>query len=156
MSNDRTLDEVETLIAEFQRSGLRELHVRGGGVEIFLSNDPAAQGLDGRAPAAPAPQRSAAAAPAAVATRREEVLPPEGFLVRAPYRGTFYRAPKPGAKPYVEVGDVVAPETDLCLVEVMKLFTAVRSPQGGKVHSVVARDGELVESGQSLFVLVPA
>ena len=81
---------------------------------------------------------------------------PRVSLVRAPYRGTFYRAPKPGAKPYVEIGDVVAAEADLCLVEVMKLFTAVRAPQGGKIHSVVARDGELVESGQALFVLVPA
>ena len=75
--------------------------------------------------------------------------------MRAPYLGTFYRAPKPVATPYVEVGSPVAPETEICMVEVMKLFTAVHASISGRVHAVLASDGQLVDAQQPLFVLVP-
>ena len=70
--------------------------------------------------------------------------------------GTFYRSPKPGAPVFVDVGSDVTPDTDLCLVEVMKLFTAVRAPVVGRIHAVLAEDGQMVEVGQPLFELVPA
>ena len=77
------------------------------------------------------------------------------IIVRAPYMGTFYRAPKPGAPIFVEVGSQVTPETELCLVEVMKLFTAIRAPMVGRIHAVLAVDGQMVEADQALFELIP-
>ena len=56
----------------------------------------------------------------------------------------------------MELGDTVEPSTDLCLVEVMKLFTAVRAEIHGVVREVYVRDGEMVEEGQPLFALEPA
>lgn len=164
--NDRgKIADVEQLIEDFQQSGMRELHVRAEGFELFLSTDPEATGIDvvqvGTAVAI-APVSMPAAAPAVVTaavgddvTAPADVSYPEGAtIVRAPYLGTFYRAPKPGAPTYVEIGSEVTPDTELCLVEVMKLFTAVRAGVGGRVHQVLATDGQMVQADQPLFVVV--
>jgi acetyl-CoA carboxylase biotin carboxyl carrier protein len=175
-------DDIEILIQDFERSGMRELHLRCDEFELYLSTDPNGRGIESayesRTDSAAAAQRSPAAAaepagidaststavlhataaagvtaPAAVLI--EQQWPDNATVVRAPYLGTFYRSPKPGSKPYVETGDAVTAESDLCLVEVMKLFTAVRAGIAGRVHAVLAKDGQLVEGNQPLFVLVP-
>lgn len=154
---DRSAD-LEQLIAEFEKSGLRELHVVRDGVEIYLSNDGNSIGLTtGAAPAPAAPgAHPMAPAPAVPAptTPAATDWPESAVVIRAPYLGTFYRAPKPGAPSYVEVGSVVTAESELCLVEVMKLFTTVRADSGGTVHAILASDGALVEADQPLFVIV--
>lgn len=76
--------------------------------------------------------------------------------MRAPYLGTFYRSAKPGSAPYVEVGATTEMDTEVCLIEVMKLFTAVRAGIAGRVHSVLVNDGQLVEANQPLLVIEPA
>lgn len=75
------------------------------------------------------------------------------MVVSAPNLGTFYRAPKPGAANYVEIGSRVKAGDELCLIEVMKLFTAVRADVDGVIHSVLVEDGGMVEGGQPLFAL---
>lgn len=171
MSGADPLKDLETLIAEFRQSGLRELHARAGEIEIYLSQDGDASGLDGpkvavSASSAPGAVTSAASAPAAAnaeAPKPRSAPPaavaataPEGTsLVAAPYLGTFYRAPKPGSPNYVEIGSEVEAETEVCLVEVMKLFTAVRAGVAGTVAAILAKDGELVEAGQPLFAIRP-
>jgi biotin carboxyl carrier protein len=77
-------------------------------------------------------------------------------VIRAPNLGTFYRAPKPGAPPYVEVGQRVEPDSEVCLIEVMKLFAPVRAGLAGVVREIRARDGEMVEFDQALIVVEPA
>jgi biotin carboxyl carrier protein len=69
--------------------------------------------------------------------------------------GTFYRAPKPGDRPYCEVGDKVLAGDVLGLVEVMKMMNRVITPVEGEVHLVLAEDGALVEFGQELFEIIP-
>jgi len=160
MSGTDRSAELEQLIAEFEASGLRELHVVRDGIEIYLSNDGNSVGLNTGAAAAPVPMISAAPAAATVASAPAAAAPvavdlPEGAVViRAPYLGTFYRAPKPGSPAYVEVGSAVTAESELCLVEVMKLFTTVRADCSGTVHAILSLDGALVESDQPLFVIV--
>ena len=151
--------DVEALVAQFEASGCAELHVRLDGFELHLSND-AMAGSSRRAEAAPRIERaSPAASPASPAPAPPAAGAPgaddlEGFaIVRAPYLGTFYRAPKPGAPVYVEIGDTIAVGGDLCLVEVMKLFTAVRAEVAGTVARVLATDGAMVEAGQPLFAI---
>jgi acetyl-CoA carboxylase biotin carboxyl carrier protein len=73
--------------------------------------------------------------------------------VRAPLLGTFYRAPKPGAPPFVEVGAGVEPETVIGIIEVMKLMNAVRAGTRGVVREIRARDGTLVEYGETLLLV---
>lgn len=155
---DQPVDHVRLLMEEFTRSGIATLHLRAGNFELLLSHDPAALSLSGT----PQAGQAAAPAPAAPAPVSFEVAPatasngiPEGAIViSAPNLGTFYRAPKPGAAAYVEIGGKVRADEEICLIEVMKLFTAVKAGQAGTIVAVLADDGAMVEAGQPLFALV--
>jgi acetyl-CoA carboxylase biotin carboxyl carrier protein len=96
-----------------------------------------------RQPPSPAPAEPAAK-PAAIA---DEAL----LEVTAPLLGTFYRAPKPGAAPFIEVGAAVEEETIIGIIEVMKLMNTVRAGARGTVAQICARDGALVEYGETLI-----
>ena len=69
--------------------------------------------------------------------------------------GVFYRASEPGARPFVDVGDVVAPGQTLCLLEAMKLFNELKAEAAGRVTVIHAENGKPVEFGQLLFELEP-
>jgi acetyl-CoA carboxylase biotin carboxyl carrier protein len=69
--------------------------------------------------------------------------------------GTFYRAPQPGAPPFVEVGDVVAAGQTLCLIEAMKLFNELKAEIEGVVRDILVDNAQPVEFGQPLFELEP-
>lgn len=157
-------DALKQLLEEFSRSGVRELHVRTPDFELYLSTDPTA----GRnpalavaakappvlaiAPASPAPLALLPEAPAKAAAA--SAPPSDAIIITAPNLGTFYRAPKPGAANYVEVGARVKAGDELCLIEVMKLFTSLTAAEDGVIHSVLVEDGAMVEGGQPLFALV--
>jgi acetyl-CoA carboxylase biotin carboxyl carrier protein len=76
---------------------------------------------------------------------------PNTLTVSAPLLGTFYRAPRPGAAPFVEVGSQVREDTIVGIIEVMKLMNTVRAGVRGKVTQILARDGALVEYGEALM-----
>lgn len=158
-------ESLSALIDEFKRSGVRELHVRRGAFELYLSNDAGAgrvlqRGRVGEAslptPASEQPAPAASSAAAKQVSPRAADIPADAIVVCAPNLGTFYRAPKPGAANYVEVGDSVVAGDELCLIEVMKLFTALRSDVVGVVHAVLVDDGVMVEAGQPLFAIMRA
>jgi acetyl-CoA carboxylase biotin carboxyl carrier protein len=67
--------------------------------------------------------------------------------------GTFYSAPAPGAKAFVEIGSEVKPGDVLCIIEAMKMMNQIESDKAGKVVSVLVKNGDPVEFGQSLFVI---
>lgn len=71
--------------------------------------------------------------------------------VQSPLLGTFYRSPKPGAPPFVDVGSVVDEDTTVAIIEVMKLMNTVRAGVRGTVTEVLASDGALVEFEQPLL-----
>lgn len=164
MSQSQFPDALKQLMDEFSRSDIRELHIRNGDFELYLSTE-AGQGRH-IPPAAPAAQYKPAKAPEAVvktaaAPKAAPVtvtatadVPDDAIIITAPNLGTFYRAPKPGADNYVEVGAVIKAGDEICLIEVMKLFTALRATEAGRVHSVLVEDGAMVEAGQPLFALV--
>jgi acetyl-CoA carboxylase biotin carboxyl carrier protein len=119
--------------------------------------------------AASAPPRADAVAPA---VPLRPALPPEGeappaaggaatpepaglVTVRAPLLGTFYRAPAPGAAPFVEVGDTVSEADTIGLIEVMKLFTPITAGAAGRVAEIVAQNAALVEYGEPLLRIEP-
>ena len=155
------IKDIECLIELFNDSDWDEFDLEMDGVRIFLSNDPSARPSFGSQTAATATSHAAKAAPSAAATQEKETAAvtavPEGLIaVRARNLGTFYRSPKPGAAPYVELGQTVAKDTEMCLIEVMKLFTALRAGACGVVQEICAQDGDMVEGEQILFLLDPA
>nr|WP_229830027.1 biotin/lipoyl-containing protein [Actinoplanes ianthinogenes] len=93
------------------------------------------------------------AAPAAVAP---EPAAEPGLAVVAPLVGVFYRAPQPGAAPFVEVGDQVEPGQQVGIVEAMKLMNPVLAERAGRVTRIAADDGAPVEYEQPLLLLEPA
>ncbi|MFW2830431.1 acetyl-CoA carboxylase biotin carboxyl carrier protein [Sphingomonas sp. ID0503] len=164
MSEQITRD-IAALAELFKAGGWSELRVEGGGISLLFSNDPDSTSNGGSALAAPAAPEKGARPPQAPAAagqkvdpvpdRREKrasggVIDPDWVAVTAPNLGTFYRSPKPGAAPFVEVGQRVEPSTEICLIEVMKLFTSVKAGLSGTVRHVAVDDGALVEGGQTL------
>jgi acetyl-CoA carboxylase biotin carboxyl carrier protein len=160
--------DITTLVEMFEASRWDELHVEIDGLHLFLSTDPNARLANGAAPPPAAVVPSAIApvtaqvvtAPAGTAAPTKAAAKPEPASsdvpshwvdVKAPNLGTFYRAPKPGAAPFVEVGQTVDASTEICLLEVMKLFTTVTAGTRGIVRRVCVNDGDLVEFGQTLF-----
>lgn len=94
------------------------------------------------------------ATPAAQPRAQESSSPDEAPAtqnITAPLLGTFYRAPKPGAPPFVEVGSSVEEDTIVGIIEVMKLMNTVRAATRGTVVAVLAQDGALVEYGATLM-----
>jgi acetyl-CoA carboxylase biotin carboxyl carrier protein len=139
--------EITRLLAE---SDFDELFLELDGLKLTLRrNGVAAPPPADAAPAAPAsstatPSPAAAAAAAAdAATQR----------VIAPLLGTFYRAPKPGAPPFVEIGSAVEEDTIIGIIEVMKLMNTVRAGTRGRVLDILAKDGALVEYGETLMLV---
>ena len=81
---------------------------------------------------------------------------PEGLeQVTAPLLGIYYQASEPGAAPFVQAGDRVEEDTTVCLIEVMKLFNAVKARIRGTVEQVLVNNGDMVEFGQPLFLVKP-
>ena len=157
--------DIQTLIGLFDESDWDELHLEMGDLELFLSRDPDAP-LPGAQQAlaqvaSPAPVSSTGLANSAVAGGAPSpVTPiqtvPDGLVaLRAPNLGTFYRAPKPGAPAYVEIGQEVEADTEVCLIEGMKLFTPVRAGMKGIVRRICVDDSDLVEFDQPLFFIEP-
>jgi acetyl-CoA carboxylase biotin carboxyl carrier protein len=77
-------------------------------------------------------------------------------LIKAPMLGTFYRSPKPGAPPFVEVGQSVNEDDVVCIIEVMKLFNTVKAGVRGQITKILAGNGQMVEFQQPLFLIKPA
>ena len=151
--------KIKKLIELLEESGIAEIEIKEGEEALRISRMPtggiaAAQlaPMPMPLPAAPlaaplpaaAPQ--AAAAPAAKAKANEHVI-------TAPMVGTFYGAPSPGAKPFIEIGDEIKVGQVLCIIEAMKMMNQIESDKAGRVTSIMARNGDPVEFGQPLFVV---
>lgn len=102
------------------------------------------------------PSPAAAPAPPTAETPAEEEDDPNLKKVTSPMVGTFYRAPAPDAKPYVDVGIRVEEETVLCIVEAMKLMNEIKAEMRGVVRRILVENGQPVEYGQPLFLIDPS
>ena len=75
--------------------------------------------------------------------------------IRSPMIGTFYRAPKPGAAPFVEIGSKVTGHTVIAIIEVMKLMNSIAAGVSGEIVEILAQDAQFVEKGQLLMRVKP-
>jgi acetyl-CoA carboxylase biotin carboxyl carrier protein len=89
--------------------------------------------------------------------RSPSALPAEDGLktIDSPMVGMFYRAPKPGAPVFVEVGDKVSPGKTLCIVEAMKLMNEIEAEIAGTIVEILVENGQPVQFGQPLFKIRP-
>jgi acetyl-CoA carboxylase biotin carboxyl carrier protein len=142
--------KVKKLIELLEESDIAEIEIHENEESVRISR---ASTLAPTMIAAPAAVAAPAAAPAAAATgpaAREEL---EGHIIRSPMVGTFYRAPSPGAKPFVEEGQTVSSGETLCIIEAMKILNQIESDKSGKVVEILVENGQPVEYNEPLFII---
>jgi acetyl-CoA carboxylase biotin carboxyl carrier protein len=151
--------KVKKLIELLEESGIAEIEISEGEESVRISRYPQGGALAApvypSAPAAvPAPAARAENAPAAPAAPAPD---DKGYkdedCVTAPMLGTFYAAPAPGAKDFVNIGDEVKVGQVLCIIEAMKMMNQIECDKAGKVTRILVRNGEPVEFGQPLVVI---
>ena len=151
--------KIKKLIELLEESGIAEIEIKEGEEAVRISRMGAHN-----AGMLPVTQVMHAAAPAPVPGRLPELQPvlpessaakpkPNEHVITAPMVGTFYAAPSPGAKPFVEIGDEVKVGQVLCVIEAMKMMNQIEADKAGRVASIMARNGDPVEFGQPLFVV---
>ncbi len=149
------INQIRELVRVAEESGVGEIVVEEEGARIAVrmpgavAAAPAAP-VAAAAPAAPAPAAASAAAPAAAASH-----PANWSCVTSPMVGTFYAAPAPGEPAFVQVGDEVAANQTLCIVEAMKLMNEIGAEEMGTVREVCVEDATPVEFGTPLFYIEP-
>lgn len=144
---------------------VRRIRVSAGDLSLEVEWPPADAGAvpappagNGAPPVAPPVRNGAPQPPAAPPTAGEPAEPvtgEAGTVVRAPLVGTFYHAPEPGARPFVAVGDMVAADDQVGIVEAMKLMNPVTAEVAGRVAEILVADGQPVEYDQPLMVITP-
>lgn len=154
------LRKLKTLIDLVSESGISELEVTEGEGKVRIVKNAAPIYASPQMQAMqymPMPQ-SMPAAPAAPGIAAEPAAPaaapvPQGHVVTSPMVGTFYRAPSPGADPFVQPGDTVKEGQTICIIEAMKLLNEIEADEGGVVREILVENGQAVEYGQPLFIL---
>ena len=143
------LDKADFTEFRYEKGDLR-IAVRRGGPpldEPSAAPPPAARPTTAHSPRAATPSN---------ARPGPDAVPDDGtVLVRSGMLGAFYRSPKPGDPPFVEVGDKVEADSVVCIVEVMKLMNSVAAGVAGEITAVHAENGQLVEFEQPLFSVRP-
>jgi len=150
-----TAQDVAEILRLLEESDFLELRIEHEGLKLTLRR---AGARDADTAAAPLVPPTAAISPASWSAP-ESAAQPEGSAmgypslieITAPLMGIFYRAPRPGAAPYVEVGSVLEEDTVIGIIEVMKLMNSVRAEVRGTVIEILAEDGAAVEQGQVLL-----
>ncbi|MGD8408274.1 MAG: acetyl-CoA carboxylase biotin carboxyl carrier protein [Thiohalophilus sp.] len=147
--------KVKKLIELLEESGVAEIEIKEGEESVRISRNSPNAPMMMQAPAAPAPAPAPApaAVPAAPVEEPSGETLPEGHVVKSPMVGTFYRAPSPGASPFVEVGQQVNVGDTLCIIEAMKLLNQIEADKSGTIKAILVENGQPVEYDEPLFVI---
>ncbi len=140
-------ERIREIVRIVQETGIAEIAVEEEGTRVSVrrTEEPAVEPAGAAQPEQPEP------GPAEASPSTDGMI-----RVEAPMVGTFYRASQPGAPPFVEEGDAVAPGQTLCILEAMKLMNEVKAEIEGFVRAIHVQNGQPVEFGQALFDLEPA
>lgn len=151
------LRKLKTLIDLVSDSNVSELEiteaegkvriVKSPGMPMAIQQPPiiAAMGMAGNPIIQPAPP--------AVPSAEVPAINQAGHAVKSPMVGTFYRSASPGAKPFVEVGDIVKVGETICIIEAMKILNEIEADKSGMVSKILCDNGQAVEYGQNLFLI---
>jgi len=144
--------KIRELIELMQEHELREVDLQQSEKRIRLKRGP--EGAPVVSYAAP-PAVAAAPAAAAAAASAAPAVDDNATYIKSPTIGTFYSRPKPDADNFVKVGDVVTPDTIVCLVEAMKMFNEIPAGVSGKIVECLVNNEDPVDNNKPLFKVVP-
>ena len=155
-----TVEQILEILKLVDSSGCEEFRLETADIKLVVRKTAA-----GTSPAEVSPKPAPAVATArvppaereehAAATAEIEAVPDGLVALRAPMVGTFYRAPAPGAPPFVEVGSVVKEHDTVCILEVMKLMNSLQAGVRGRVVKICVENATLVSHGQVLVLIEP-
>ena len=145
--------KIKKLIELLENSGLAEIEIKEGDDAIRISRSST---VVDTVMAAPAPVQ-APIAPVATGTVEEEAEEksdiPEGHVVTSPMVGSFYSAPSPESKNFVEIGSKVKVGDTLCIIEAMKIFNEIEADKAGTIVAILKEPGDPTEFGEPLFII---
>ncbi|MGO9359027.1 MAG: acetyl-CoA carboxylase biotin carboxyl carrier protein [Xanthobacteraceae bacterium] len=167
MSGKLSHEDVQEILAILDGSSFDELHIEMDDLKISLRRSGAAAPESpfekpfgsSSAGGAQAPVHAAADARQLPAAPHVNLAPSahlvNGAEIAAPMLGVFFRAPRPGADPYIQIGSKITPDSIIGIIEVMKFMNPVPAGVAGEVVEILAPDGQLVEFGQALLRVRP-
>ena len=143
------MDAIAHLADLVAQKDLGEITITDGSKTITVKGKKSLPPMPVGMPAVPAAAAPAAAAPSAAAPAAP--AKPEGNVVKAPLVGTYYAAPSPDQKPFVQVGDTVKKGDVILIIESMKLMNEVTAETDGTILEICVQNGQVVEYGSELF-----
>lgn len=163
-----SLPLLERLVRLMDDNGLTDLQVEDGEQRVILSRSGMGGAISGPASiggnALPMPAQGASSqSPASMPSSPSATVPSHGrseagavlVEIKSPMVGTYYASSSPDAKPFVKIGDRVGPDTDVCIIEAMKVFNNIKAETSGTIEKILAENGQPVEYGQVLFLVRP-
>lgn len=138
-----SLDDIKEIIYLFTQTNLGELVLEDGSIKLVLRK---ADNAGGNLLSAPIVSD--------IEEKKTEEIENGNYII-APLVGVFYRAPAPGAPPFVNEGDLVEVGQTLCIIEAMKLMNEVKSDIRARIKEILVENGQPVEYGQKLFLVEP-
>src|SRR6202163_107009 len=159
-----TIQKIKKMIELLEESGIAEIEIKEGEETLRIARVLPGQPTTTYLATPVHPPQIPAARPVAAAAEAAPADPPGKssgplragvgeHIVTAPMVGTYYSAPTPGAKLFVELGDPVEVGQVLCIIEAMKMMNQIESEKAGKVKAIMVKNGEPVEFGQPLFII---
>jgi acetyl-CoA carboxylase biotin carboxyl carrier protein len=157
------IDDLKKLMELMEEKGVIELEIKNasGEVRLVREHHPAVSSpppvVVTTAPPLPHLLPTQPVTPSSPSSEQPvtDPAPVRGVAIPSPMVGTFYRAPSPDAKPYVDVGSVVEIGEVVCIVEAMKMMNEIQAEVRGRVLKIMVENGKAVEYGQPLFLLDP-
>jgi acetyl-CoA carboxylase biotin carboxyl carrier protein len=154
---------LERMVKLMAANDLNTVDVRDGEKRVILKRgamivSPGASAGGYAYPPMPAASQPAAAPAAGSASGAAKAAADEDAgltAIKSPMVGTYYAAPSPDAKPFVSVGTRVDEETDVCVIEAMKVFNNIKAETTGTITKILVTNGQTVEFGQTLFLVKP-
>ena len=145
------LKQLQKVIEIFESSSLSELEIEEAGMRFRLAKQPKGWSAKNivKSEVVSQSKEVPATKPGKKLLKEKKPL----ISVRSPLVGTFYRAPSPEEKPYVEIGDEVVVGQTLCIIEAMKVMNEITSEADGKVKEILVKNGHPVEYDQELFLI---
>lgn len=144
--------KIKKLIELLENSGLAEIEIKEGDDAIRISRSST---VVETVMTAPAPAAAPAAPLAAAAEEQAETKSdlPDGHVVTSPMVGSFYAAPSPDSKNFVELGSKVKVGDTLCIIEAMKIFNEIEADKAGTIVAILKEPGDPTEFGEPLFII---
>lgn len=145
--------KIKKLIELIEESDITELEIKEGEESIRLTRGHAASPVQAITAPTSAPVAHSSPEKRQVSNEPESLPMVDGHTVNSPMVGTFYRAPSPEARPFVEVGQQVKAGEVICIIEAMKMMNQIEADKDGSVSAIHLDNGEPVEFDQPLFTI---